>query len=74
MGHRELGVATKKSRIPGKQEPPKTPCGLVEISHKKGERTCRDPIQRLGMVPLVEESCPPFSKILLQNCSDLKEI
>ena len=42
---------------------------------KKGEKTCRDHIQRLGMAPLVEGwDHPPISKILTQNCSCLKEM
>jgi hypothetical protein len=33
MGDGELGVAIRKSQMPGKQEPPRTP--LAEIPHKE---------------------------------------
>ena len=63
MGNGELGVVTRKSQMPGKQEP-QDPTGmtLAEIIHKGEE----EPVEGWGH--------PPISKILTQNRSRLKKI
>jgi hypothetical protein len=46
---------------------------LTEIP-KRGERTCRDHIQNLGIGLVEGWDHPSISKILTQNCSFLNEI
>ena len=44
----ELGVTTRKSQIPGKQESPRTQLDYISQDNQhREERTCRDHIQRL---------------------------
>jgi hypothetical protein len=51
MGNEELGLATRNSQMPGKQEPPRALRGWHEYP-QSGGRTCCDHIQRLGMLPM----------------------
>jgi hypothetical protein len=51
MGDGGLWVANRKSQMPGKQEVPRIQQGNTQ---QRGEKTCRDHIQGLG-VARVEE-------------------
>jgi hypothetical protein len=47
-GNGGLGVVTRKSQMPGKQEVPRPQ--QSQNAQQKGDRTCRDNIQWIGMV------------------------
>jgi len=76
VGDEELGIATRKSQIPGKQEAPRTQQGMtLAKTPNKGER---EPVEttssRQAWPPVEGWGYPPISKFLIQNCSWLKEM
>ena len=75
MGERELGVVTRKFQMPVTQEVPRAQQGgLSQNTQQRGDRTSRDHIQWIGMVPIEGWGHPPTSKILIQNSSCQKEM
>ena len=74
-GDRELGEANRKFQIPGNKRIT-GPYGddIRWNPQQRGESTCRNHIQRLGIGSGWKMGPLPFSKILTQNCSCWKEI
>ena len=74
-GDRELGEANRKFQIPGNKRIT-GPYGddIRWNPQQRGESTCRNHIQRLGIGSGWKMGALPFSKILTQNCSCWKEI
>jgi hypothetical protein len=80
MGNGKLGVATRRSQMPVKQELPRTPQGWHWLKYPtKGRENLLRPYTEVRHAPLPPTLVegwghPPISKILTQNCSCLKEI
>jgi hypothetical protein len=51
MGDGKLGLANRKSQIPGKRLPGPNWDDISWNNQQRGERTCRDHMQWLGMAP-----------------------
>jgi hypothetical protein len=68
-----VGIATRKSQMPGKQEPPRTPQDNNSWNTpQRGGRTCEDHIQRSGMAPKLRDGATHLSPGLLLSKGNTK--